>query len=719
MRKSITILTALVMAIVLSASMLTASAADEETAVAGDKVSVTASAGHQFFYNGLSNYCWASFMDVVLSEHNGAAVSSTKKYNAWCASYGEAVPSKSQQYLLFDGEVDSNGNYYYVDENLSKNGVKGLKIPFSWALSVIKSAERLAVANGHAKADSSGAITLLEAYRFAVEVAVRCISDEVNVNTVNVISGYGSTAGENRLNAVGWDVPDFYKAVKDIYNGAVSQPFVYVPPKNVLAKKTLIKNEYVGDYLILEKFELNVSGTTVTKGSGCSAGVELLQSGRTVTLRIHKNNISPEQTVRWNITASYTKGEIYNMLFGVPIDSNGRPLDTPQNIMIYDSKPFTGSIEWKGDYMTQDEKANVTVNKKNSNGNALKGVSFTLYPVKSDGSLNTSMAETKSSDSAGKISWIDKELGTYFLVENTPTGWVAISPDAWKVTGARSAVYTTIGGKSGWKLDLLPGDCNASITAVNGKEPSIQLYKMDSDALYYLPDITFKLFSVANNKLTANLGEFTTSDNGYINFGSLPVGQYLVEEKTNIAWRPYKPESWEITGATASKYTTIGGHTGWLITANADDEITITAFNQPISEMAVFKIDESGNYLVGVEFTLEVSYNNGKTFTVLDVQTTDSEGFVLFSNLHSMLTYRITETKAPNGYSLSTQPVFVGKPDGGSHSCTVSNSPLITMPMTGSKAQMCILGVSMPVAMFGLLLIMQTIKLKTTKGEIQ
>ena len=40
MRKSITILTALVMAIVLSASMLTASAADEETAVAGDKVSV-------------------------------------------------------------------------------------------------------------------------------------------------------------------------------------------------------------------------------------------------------------------------------------------------------------------------------------------------------------------------------------------------------------------------------------------------------------------------------------------------------------------------------------------------------------------------------------------------------------------------------------------------------------------------------------------------------
>ena len=191
------LLTLLLLFGVLSLTVTSAAAADElGTAQAGDKVAVTGGNGHQYFYAdsaGNSGYYWASYMTVAISERNGADVDyvngAYKSYYAWCASYGESVPSLGQEYLLLDGQKDENGDYYYVDEALSQNGVKGLKIPFWWALSVIKSAERLAIQNGHASYDYRGAMVLPVPYRFAVEVAIRCISDEVNANEKDISFG--------------------------------------------------------------------------------------------------------------------------------------------------------------------------------------------------------------------------------------------------------------------------------------------------------------------------------------------------------------------------------------------------------------------------------------------------------------------------------------------------------------------------------------------------
>ena len=75
--------------------------------------------------------------------------------------------------------------------------------------------------------------------------------------------------------------------------------------------------------------------------------------------------------------------------------------------------------------------------------------------------------------------------------------------------------------------------------------------------------------------------------------------------------------------------------------------------------ITVHKVDVTGSPLAGAELMLETS-TDGKTWTEVGRVTTDSTGVAKWENLKIDVQYRVTETKAPAGYTLLTEPLFAG-----------------------------------------------------------
>ncbi|WP_417307118.1 SpaA isopeptide-forming pilin-related protein [Dysosmobacter sp.] len=75
--------------------------------------------------------------------------------------------------------------------------------------------------------------------------------------------------------------------------------------------------------------------------------------------------------------------------------------------------------------------------------------------------------------------------------------------------------------------------------------------------------------------------------------------------------------------------------------------------------ITVRKVDATGAPLAGAELLLETSAD-GQAWTEVGKITTDSTGVAKWENLKTGVQYRVTETKAPAGYTLLTEPLFTG-----------------------------------------------------------
>ena len=75
--------------------------------------------------------------------------------------------------------------------------------------------------------------------------------------------------------------------------------------------------------------------------------------------------------------------------------------------------------------------------------------------------------------------------------------------------------------------------------------------------------------------------------------------------------------------------------------------------------ITVHKVDVTGSPLAGAELMLETS-TDGKAWTEVGRVTTDKTGVAKWSDLKVGVQYRVTETKAPAGYTLLTEPLFAG-----------------------------------------------------------
>lgn len=88
--------------------------------------------------------------------------------------------------------------------------------------------------------------------------------------------------------------------------------------------------------------------------------------------------------------------------------------------------------------------------------------------------------------------------------------------------------------------------------------------------------------------------------------------------------------------------------------------------------ITVRKVDATGSPLAGAELLLETSAD-GKTWTEVSRITTDKTGIAKWENLKTGVQYRVTETKAPAGYTLLTEPLFTG---------TLDSRPMIILTRT-------------------------------------
>lgn len=186
------------------------------------------------------------------------------------------------------------------------------------------------------------------------------------------------------------------------------------------------------------------------------------------------------------------------------------------------------------------------------------------------------------------------------------------------------------------------------------------------------------------------LGTYTTGEDGTILTDHLLPGSYTVKEIIPEG-SPY------ICDLPNPKTITVQ--------AGQTAEVTFTNRLKP-GEISIQKVDTLGRPLAGAEFLMEWSKDGTQwdavTYTdSLDVKegtctseglkdgrlTSGADGVVRFTGLYPGSLYRVTETKAPNGYQLLTEPVHEGSIQVGSEyfvQLTVVNAPVFELPMTGS-----------------------------------
>lgn len=334
-------------------------------------------------------------------------------------------------------------------------------------------------------------------------------------------------------------------------------------------------------------------------------------------------------------------------------------------------------------------------------------------------------------------SWHNKEQGLVWVYKKTNTG---DSVEGWQITvysdeGCTQevgSITTNAEGKAG--LYLEPGTYWAKETGdEHGRfedeywmvDESIQKFEIQPHAD---TEITFtnvqygKLriiktvegpgsvegwqFRIANVDGEVLEGSpFTTDQDGIILTENLLPGEYIVEELL--------PENslYECKSENPQMITVTRGETAEVIFVNGLRPGNIT----------LEKIDITGSPLDGATFCLEwsedglqwqpVTYSETMTqggCSNPDVEdgclTTDESGILEWGNLHPGLFYRLTETKAPDGYRLLEKAAYEGKlpQEDLSLGVRVTNTRIFTMPDTGANTGM-VLRVLNLIAAFGCL----------------
>ena len=192
---------------------------------------------------------------------------------------------------------------------------------------------------------------------------------------------------------------------------------------------------------------------------------------------------------------------------------------------------------------------------------------------------------------------------------------------------------------------------------------SLTINKVDAETGKALAGVTYRLFDVSGNKVA----DATTGADGKAVFRDLPQGKYSYQE--------------------------ISAPSGYVVD-NTKYQITITATALNITHkrtnalakgsITIRKVDATGAPLAGAELLLETS-TDGKAWTEVSRITTDKTGIAQWTDLKIGAQYRVTETIAPAGYTLMTEPLFTGTLDSSNRDITITacNSAGFVLPFTG------------------------------------
>ena len=288
-----------------------------------------------------------------------------------------------------------------------------------------------------------------------------------------------------------------------------------------------------------------------------------------------------------------------------------------------------------------EEKGSLTINKVDAEtGKALSGVTYRLYD--SAGKKVTDV--TTGAD--GKAVFKDLSQGKYSYQEiSAPSGYV-VDNTKYQITISATALNIT-----------------AKRTNARAKG-SLTINKVDAETGKALAGVTYRLYDSAGKKVA----DAITSADGKAVFKDLPQGKYSYQE--------------------------ISAPSGYVVD-NTKYQITITATALNITakrtntlakgSITVRKVDATGSPLAGAELLLESSAD-GETWAEVGKITTDNTGVAKWSDLKVGVQYRVTETKAPAGYTLLTEPLFTGTLDSSNRDVTITacNNAGFILPFTGS-----------------------------------
>lgn len=187
---------------------------------------------------------------------------------------------------------------------------------------------------------------------------------------------------------------------------------------------------------------------------------------------------------------------------------------------------------------------------------------------------------------------------------------------------------------------------------------------------------TFRLFGTADNGTSVTRTGLTSGADGMILDGDgkeirLYPGSYELMEILTDAQRQH----WRAAASSVKFTVTSAGK----ITVGGMEVDAVEFANIPLGSITLHKQDGNGGALAGAEFLLEYSLDGGRTWNTASASqcgsagltdgrlTTGADGTVTFAKLPmvdgggTVYRWRVTETKAPDGYALLAQPVFEGE----------------------------------------------------------
>ena len=184
-------------------------------------------------------------------------------------------------------------------------------------------------------------------------------------------------------------------------------------------------------------------------------------------------------------------------------------------------------------------------------------------------------------------------------------------------------------------------------------------YSNGEDYSQILPGAEFKLQILKDNEFVDTDKTATSDSNGQVSFEDLSTGEYQIIE-TKVSSDAYRlPDG-------AVKTFEVKGGKVYIKTANGyeeyQDNVNDYIYNEQkgLGKLRVHKVDESGDNLAGVEFTLYKfdPTNPENAIDIVNSATTDSDGYAVWEDL-PYGKYWIKETKARPGYILDTEKKLV------------------------------------------------------------
>lgn len=289
-----------------------------------------------------------------------------------------------------------------------------------------------------------------------------------------------------------------------------------------------------------------------------------------------------------------------------------------------------------------EEKGSLTINKVDTDtGAALSGVTYRLF----DASGNKVADVTTGAD--GRAVFSDLPLGSYSYQEiSAPEGYV-VDSTRYTATISTSALHIT--------------EQRTNALA----KGSIEILKVDAETRQPLAGVVYRLFNANGSKIA----DGTTDGNGKVTFSDLKPGKYAYQEISTVSGYLLDNTRYEFS----------------LTSENL--HVKVTRENMPTKgSLTIRKIDATGGPLAGAELLLEMS-TDGQSWAEIGKSTTDSTGAAKWDNLKLGAKYRVTEVKAPAGYTLLPEPVSVDAltADAPDITVTLCNNADFVLPFTGGR----------------------------------